>query len=992
MGSPPPAPTVRLAPSPTERIDRARILPFTWSGRPLAGLAGDTVASALWHQGVRVLARSFEAHRPRGLYDLEGEGASQLVSIDGVPNRSAGTEWLASGMEVTAQNVRGDPRRDPWEILDRLDRWMPAGFYYRRFHRPRRAWPFFQNRMRALAGLGRLDPGRPPPSRRRAERWMNVDVAVVGGGPSGMAAALAAADAGLRVCLFERRPWLGGHLDWRAEGAEGGAGDAPFLLARAMADRIGEHDAIRCFTDAPATGIWGENLLTGFQRKRGVDTLHWECRARAIVVATGALERPLVFEHNDRPGILQADTAWRLARTWAVAPGRVAAFSVADDLALEAARDLVRLGIGVAAVADARSGGHDPAAVGALEAAGVEFLPGWAATAATGRPSVRGVELRPCRGPGARRFACDVLIASAGRQPDPGVLSTAGARFDYDTRAAAFLPSELPPGVFAAGALTGRLDPAAREASGHLAGLEAARFCGAGVEAPLRAARDRLGALGGPPPGCGVLRGPGVRGRKAFLDFDEDGTWENARQCVEQGFDRPELAKRFGNFGLGPGQYRVPGQNLAMAMAELTGRPLDGIRATTVRPPVIPVELGTLAGPRHDVHKQTPLHDEQAARGATFRRAGAWQRARRFGEDPACRDEIRNVRTRVGILDSSPLGKFRLFGPDAMKALQRVYISDMTRVRARRCKYSAMLNETGNLVDDGVVVRVGDDDFYLTSSSARAGRTVEWFRFHTRHEGWDYHLVDLTDALASMNLAGPNARAVLERVTRADVSNEAFPYLGYREIEIGEGVPARCLRLGFVGELSYELHVPASYGEYVWNLLFAAGADFGIRPFGLEAQFCLRAEKGHVIIGAETEQRVTLLDLGMGWLWDREDTASGKVGAPALRLCERQTGRLVLVGLRFGASAGVAPAGADDPMPADGALVIEGDRVAGFVCTARYSETLGHAFGLALVRDDLARDRHVLDLYEDAGHGARRWKAIVQPPRFYDPDGERVRS
>jgi len=480
------------------------------------------------------------------------------------------------------------------------------------------------------------------------------------------------------------------------------------------------------------------------------------------------------------------------------------------------------------------------------------------------------------------------------------------------------------------------------------------------------------------------LFGPGLGdGRKAFLDFDEDGTWKNAVQSAAQGFDVPELAKRFGNFGLGPGQYRVPGQNLAMAMARLRGAPPEEIVCTTVRPPVVPPTLATLAGPAHDVHKRTPLHDEQAAAGGVFRRAGAWQRARYFSDDLSCREEIRNVRTNVGMLDSSPLGKFRLFGPDAVKALQRVYISNMARTKYRRCKYSAMCNDTGNMIDDGVVVPVGDGDFYLTSSSNRAAVTVEWFRYHTRYDGWDYHLVNLTDALASINLAGPNARAVLERVTDADLSNEAFPYLGYREIRVGDGVPARCLRLGFVGELSYELHVPASYGPYVWALLSSAGEPFGIRAFGLEAQYCLRAEKGHVIIGAESEQRVTLLDIGMGWLWDRADTASRKVGAPALRACSEQEGRLKLIGFR--AEDAAMP-------PRDGALVVESGEIIGYVCTARRSDTLGWPYGLALIRDEFAAEGSRRAVYENPGGDPRRTSIMLIPPRFYDPGGERLRA
>ncbi|MCY3679445.1 MAG: hypothetical protein OXH66_17930 [Gemmatimonadetes bacterium] len=492
-------------------------------------------------------------------------------------------------------------------------------------------------------------------------------------------------------------------------------------------------------------------------------------------------------------------------------------------------------------------------------------------------------------------------------------------------------------------------------------------------------------ALPGPPPGCGIIHGPAIgRGAKAFVDLDEDGTYKNVKESMARGLDVPELAKRFAGFGLGPGQYRVAGQNLAMIMADLRGDPVEEARATTVRPPLAAPSIATLAGPGHDVHKRTPLHAELAARGAVFRRAGPWQRARHFGDDPSCRDEIRNVRTNVGILDSSPLGKFRIHGPDALKALQRVYISDMSKARPGYCKYSAMCNDMGQLMDDGVVVSEGPNDYYFTTSSARAGTTVEWFRFHSRHDGWDYNLVNLTDVLGSLNIAGPHARKVLERVTGDDVSNEAFPYLACRRITVGDGVEARCLRLGFVGELSFELHAPASCVPYLWDLLMEAGAGFGIRPFGLEAQNCLRAEKGHVIIRTESEQRVILTDIGMGWMWDREDTASKKVGAPALRASERQTGRLNLVGLRVeeGAKA-----------PLDGTLVVDGDKIVGYVCTTRSSEALGWQYGLALVHREHAFPGRRIHLCHEETPGERVTStAFVISPHFYDPRGLRLRS
>ena len=1017
-------PEGRLPPGPTCRVDLSQPLEFSFLGRPVTGFAGDTVASALYASGVRFFGRSLKYHRPRGLYSMEGESSNTLMAIDGVPNECAETTELRAGMSVRAQNVRGDPRTDRFAFIDRFDRLMPAGFYYRLFHRPYRLWPLFQNGLRRMAGTGVLDPRRGlgeggrvgsgfraegsvrAEGRIRAERYLNADVAVIGGGAGGMAVALAAAKRGLRVCLFERRPWLGGHLAWRVREFEGAS-----LSRRAevLAVRLRANANVRVFTRSPVTGVWGENLVTGFTSGAEGDPFrecHWECRAKTVVVAAGCMDRPLVFNHNDRPGVMQVGAAWRLARVYGVKPGKAAAFSVGDDLSLEAAGDLADLGVRVQVVADAREAGRqDAALVAGLGERGIEVLPGWAASRVTGSKRVKGCELRALDGEGSRRFRCDLVVSNAGMQPRIGILATVKAELAYCAHTHSYQPIKLPRGVFAAGSMTGLRDPRSIEASGRLAGHRAAACCAAtaqpgrvaerpGMPKPEQAtepahaaesALRSLRSLPAPAPGCDIRHGPGiVRGAKAFVDLDEDGTYKNVVESAVQGFDVPELAKRFGGFGLGPGQYRVAGQNLAMIMADLRGDPVETATPTTVRPPLVPPSLATLAGPGHNVHKRTPLHGELAARGALFRRAGPWLRARYLSEDTSCREEILGVRRNVGILDSSPLGKFRIYGPDALRALQRVYISDMRKARAGRCMYSAMCNDMGQLVDDGVVVREGEHDYYFTTSSGRAGSTVEWFRYHTRYDGWDYNLVNLTDVLGSLNIAGPNARRVLERVTDDDVSNESFPYMGCRHITVGDGVRARCLRLGFVGELSFELHVPASYCQYVWDLVVEAGADFGIQPFGLEAQYCLRAEKGHVIIGAESEARVTLTDIGMGWLWDREDTASKKVGAPALRACAKQPGRMKLVGFRVDEGSG---------SPRDGAVVVDGAEIVGYVCTTRRSEALGWQYGMALVREGVAvRGGSIRIRQEEAPGRAVSCTATVVPPPFYDPGGKRLRS
>jgi len=471
-----------------------------------------------------------------------------------------------------------------------------------------------------------------------------------------------------------------------------------------------------------------------------------------------------------------------------------------------------------------------------------------------------------------------------------------------------------------------------------------------------------------------------IQGRKTFICFDEDTTVKNVKQALEKGFDATELIKRFTAAGTGPGQAGIPGHNLPLFVAQYHGDIKATTMPTTMRAPLAGTFIATYAGSNHDMCKRTPVHDSQKAAGGVIRRIGVWKRARYFSEDFSCRAEIENVRQNVGLLDASTLGKFRLWGPDALKVLQRVYVSDMSKIANGKVKYSAMCNDDGCIMDDGVVVKKAENDYYFTTSTVRAGATVEWLRYHTRYDGWRFHAVNLTDAFGVINLAGPNARKVLEKVTDADVSNDAFPYAGYREFMIKDAIPVRSMRLGFVGELSFELHVPASYMQTLWEVLVEAGKESGIRPFGLEAQNVLRMEKAHLIIGSESEQRTTLHDVGLGFLWDRHKSDARTVGAVALKQTENQEDRLKLVGFKM-----------ENPSrtPKDGSIIVD-NRIRGYVCIARNSFTLKEPVGLALVDAPLAVDGTRLQIYEDECKGQHLYATVVPTP-FYDPEGKRLR-
>ena len=967
----------RLNHLPTLRVDFSEKRSLTYGGKSYRGLAGDTVATALFANGVRIFGRSLKYHRPRGLYSLDGECSNTCMQVDGVPNVRTETTLLKDGMRVNAQNVVGSARFDWLGFIDKLDWLMPAGFYYRRLHKPAAIWPIAMRQLRKAAGLGTLSPDFEMPGAFE-EIYPTADVCVIGGGPAGMSAALAAAESGLRIVVIEARPHLGGGFDHRV--AAYNEGQTLYQRGRQLADLVAQRDNIRVFAHTCMVGAYGSNLITAFQvgAEHGrFDQRYVEIRAKSVIVATGCIERPLLFEHNEKPGVMQVGCAHRLARTYGLLPGKQAVFSVGHDLGLEAAVDLFDLGLKIRCVADIRQDGQDPGLLTALAERRIPLLQGWVAAKACGGRQVKSVTLTTVEGTVRRTIPCDVLVASAGLTPVTGPLTLTQATLAYDSHTGYFLPVDLPEKMFAAGSLIGRNNPLSIEASGRLAGLQAAA-CAATNPAAVAAAEAELAQLPGPERGCKLVTAP-VKGRKTFICFDEDTTVKNIKQAIDMGFDKPELIKRFTAAGTGPGQGGIPGHNLPLLVARCTASAATP-QPTTVRPPLVPVLLATYAGKHHDMCKRTPLHDRQVSDGGIFRGFGVWQRARYFSGDLACREEILNVRNNVGLLDGSTLGKFRIHGPDALKALQRVYVSDLGKLKQGRLKYSAMCNDDGCVIDDGVVVKTGENDYYFTTSTGRAGATEEWIRFHTRFDRWDFHLVNLTDAMGVVNIAGPNARKVLEKVAAADVSNAAFPFAGYRRFTVGGLIPVRAMRLGFVGELSYELHAAASWMPALWDMLVEAGGPFGIRNFGIEAQNVLRLEKGHIILGQESEQRTNLLDLGLGFLWDRTKSQARTVGAVALRQAEADPGRLKLVGIRM-----------EDPAraPKDGAIIVD-DRVRGYVGTARKSFTTGQAVGMALVESQLSDIGTRLEIFEDECNGVRLHARVVCMP-FYDAEGRRMK-
>ena len=956
----------RLPTRPGERIDRTRALSFTFDGKPVPALAGDTIASALYAAGRRTFSRSFKYHRPRGLLCCAGQCPNCLVAVDGAPGVRACTEPVREGARVEHMNAWPGLEHDAMVVIDRVaGPFTPPGFYYRTFMRPRRLWPVYEFVLRHAAGLGRLPRTQPERTWRTEYRRRHADVLVVGGGIGGLGAAIAAAALGADVVLADEGPEPGGRLLW-----EGGHARARALAARARGA------GVEVLSSAPALGHF-DGLVPIWQG----DTLH-QVRAQRHVYATGAIEQPLVFAGNDLPGVMLSGGALRLANLYGVRPGSRAVVATTSDRGIEAALALSAVGVEVLAVADLRPGPAD--AEVRLRGQGTTILHGWTVFEARGRGAVTGAVLEPLPGaPGGSSMRleldCDLIVMSGGEAPSTALISQAGGRTGYDRTRGHFRVTELPSGVAAAGQVAGHGDPDAAADSGELAGLEAALALGledTGAAARRDELRARLERPGGPPAQADATPPASVgagRGR-AFACLCEDVTAKDIHRSVEEGYDSIELCKRFTTVMMGPCQGRMCQLPAVRLMALETGRDLEQVGTTTARPPWSTVPLGALAGRPIEPAKRSSIHGRHRELGATVRWAGDWRRAYDYGDPEG---EALAVHSAAGLIDVSTLGKLLVRGPDAGEFLDRLYPNRLSNLKPGRIRYGVLTSDAGRIMDDGTIGRLDELSFYVTTTSSGAGAVEQWFSWWLADWGMDVHLADLTQALSAVNLAGPRAREILSRLTDTDCSGEAFGYLDSRQARVA-GVNCLLMRIGFVGELGYEIHFPAAYGEDVWDAILAAGATAGIRPFGLEPQRILRLEKQHIIVGQDTDSESTPLGAGMPWAV-KLDKEQDFIGKWALARASQDPSETALVGFTL----------SDGYVPTEGAVVLdELGTAAGQVTSARRSRQLDRVIGMAWVPAALASDGTSIVIADDG----RRLSAQVVTEPFHDPAGELLRS
>ena len=927
--------THRLPKQPGELLDRTQPLAFTWNGRPHTGLAGDTIASALAAAGVRVFSRSFKYHRPRGIMTASFLDPGVTVQVGDEPNVRGAHRRLADGMAVEAQNVWPSLRFDVRSANQLAGRFLTAGFYYKTFIKPQRLWPTYDRVLSQFASGGRLS--RSSEHGYYDKRYAHHDVIVAGGGPAGMAAALSAAEAGAQVMLVEEEYELGGSLRW---------GDATDLATlRGLRSALEAAPNVEILVDSVVAGRYDDDWVSVVQRglPHVVERLI-KARVKALVVAPGLIERPYVFEGNDLPGVMLGTAVRRLVNLYAVRPGHRAVVLAANPEGDAAAADLERAGVEVAAVVDGRRG---------------EDL-----RRATGRGGLTAVELTD-----GRRVECDLLVVSTGWTAPTSLLNMAGARPVYDGVGARFVPGDdLPSSVLAAGGIVGDGSTEELVAHGKAVGAAAAAQAGFGSASP--------------PPPLTVRPHPALfrATTHGMVDFSEDVTSKDVFAGAAEGYDSSELVKRYTTATMGPSQGKLETVNTVAVLAEATGSNLEDLGTTVWRPPYAPITLGALAGRSFEPVRRSPMQPWHERHGAVPLVAGQWIRPDHYGDPEA---EVRTVRERVGIIDVTPLGKLDLRGPDVPKLLNAVYVNKWSKLAVGSVRYGVMCSEDGVVMDDGVTGRLGDQHYLMSTTSSGAAAVWEHLEglLQTQHPDWQVHVTPFTTHYASINIAGPRSRELLDRLAEGvDLSAEAFPYMRVRTGAIAGVDDCLMWRIGFTGELSYEIHVPASYGLHVWEALLSHGEDLGVEAFGVEAQRILRLEKGHLIVGQDTDGLTSAFDAGLAPLvkLDKDDF----VGLPELSWAHERPKQHRLVGLQ--------PVDASI-VPAEASQIVRGaSEIVGRITSARMSPTLGRSICLGYVAEELAHAGSTVTVVLPSG--VRIEATVTATPAHFDPEGTRLHA
>ena len=979
------------------RVNRSKPLAFTFAGETYTGYEGDTLASALLANGVHLVGRSFKYHRPRGIIAAGAEEPNALVGVtrneaQHVPNVRATVQELYDGLQASAQNAWPSLKADIGEVNGALSPFFPAGFYYKTFKWPAKAWDnVYEPFIRKAAGLGEA-PEVPDPD-RYTNRFSHCDVLVAGGGASGLAAALAAGRAGKSVMLIDETPEFGGwlltDLDAKVAGRSGTAW---------VADVVAELERMSNVTLLPRTTVFGyfqQNMIGLAERvtehlasppARLPRERMWQVRAGQVILAQGAVERHMVFPGNDRPGVMMAGAARTYLNRYGVAAGSKVALYAATDEAYAAAFDLHDAGVEVTAIIDHRADPGEQVLSGAA-ARNIEVIPASCIAATAGRLRIRQAVARPNLARDDRddrKIECDALLMSGGWTPSVHLYSQSRGKVTWDEATRRFIPGDSPQENVSVGACNGT--DALNDA------LHEAWLAGGADEADAPAASTPWSMEGG-------MQGatPAAGNGKAFVDYQNDVTAKDIRLAVREGFRSIEHVKRYTTNGMATDQGKLSNMHGLAIAAEVLNRPLPEVGLTTFRAPYTPTTFGTFVGQAKgelfDPERRTPMDAWSEKHGAEFEPVSHWRRAWYYPRDgesmhEAVSRECRTVREAAGMFDASTLGKIEVAGPDAVAFMEKMYTNGWAKLAVGRCKYGIMLREDGFIYDDGVVGRIAEDRFHVTTTTGGAPRVLNHMEDYLQTEFPDMRvwLTSTTEQWAVIAVQGPKAREIVQPFTELDLSNEAFKHMSVAETTVC-GVHSRLFRMSFTGETGFEVNVPADYGEAVWEALWTRAEALGACAYGTETMHVLRAEKGYIIVGQDTDGTVTPYDAGLSWaIAKSKPDYVGKRGLERTDL--KRTDRRQLVGLRAKDRSQVLIEGAqivedpNQPIPM---------KMVGWVSSAYHSDAAEGGIALALVENGF--DRMGDTLYVPTVEKKKVTGSVaveVVKPVFVDVEGKRL--
>lgn len=955
-----------------EWINRDKTVKFTYEGNEFTGFEGDTISSALWAGGEKILGRSFKYHRPRGVLSLANHDVNVMVT-DGVDTNMRGdVVAVQDGMQLDAVNTEGGVRADRNRYIDSISPLLPVGFYYKAFHTPRFMFPFWENVVRQAAGLGITNFNFPRITKKKLNT--HCDLLVIGAGPTGLVAALVAAREGLEVTLVDENNFAGGSLTYDKAGSSEPAAQLSELMAQ-----VEKHPNITLRKGAYAAGYYTDHLVPIVEAD-GITKV----RARSVIVASGAFEQPPVFRFNDLPGVMLGSAAQRLIHRYAVKPFNNGVVVTANSHGYRVALDLLQAGTKVVALIDMRASGEAGPLAAEVARKGVVIHKGCCVYEALPAKRLFGVSgavicaydeaTNQANPANAFTLECDGIAMSAGWAPAAALLYQAGTAMRYDEATHQFVPARLPSGVFAAGKVNGVFGLEQRMQDGARAVGDVLRHLGR--SAPEVTVDPHVGSS----PSHPYPIVPHPKG-KNFVDFDEDIQVKDFINAAKEGFDNIELMKRFTTVGMGPSQGKHSNMNAIRILAKVRGLPVEKIGTTTSRPFFHPTPIGHLAGRGFHPHRLTPMHGWHESAGAEFTEVGAWVRAAYYKKTglsklDAIQEEALAVRRSVGIIDGGSLGKFELHGPDASQFLERFYTGCYASQAVGTTRYAMMLDETGVVIDDGVVSRVEDDLFYVTVSTSNAAAVYREMQRWVQIWKLQVGLINVTGAYGLINVAGPQAREVVSKLTLLSLDDKNLPFGAIRETELA-GAAVRLIRVGFVSDMAYEIHVPASRALHVWNALMKAGESHGIRPFGTDAQRLLRLEMGNHLVGHDTDGLTNPYEIGAEWA-----IKMGKsffVGQRSLKIIAKRPVKKRLVPFVLAENySGVVPLECN--------LVIDNNEIKGRVTSIAFSRSVNRVIGMAYVDPASIYPGTEFQIKTDSGSMVKA--TVVKTPFINSQQGE----